>query len=282
MTASPTSDDEELRAATQLHARLKYLAYAGASVAVVALGLYLFKFRGPLSDDPTRWGAFGDFVGGVLNPVFGFLALIALLATFALQVRELKISAKELRNSANALLAQNETLAKQSFEATFFQLLRLHNDIVNSIDLTSTDHGTTRGRDCFKVFMKRLDTLLNQAGARADFEAFLRTYDDFYIQHQHELGHYFRLLYNIVKLVNSTPGLDKRFYTNLIRAQLSSAELMLVFYNCLSNWGAEKFKPLVEEYALLKTIPRTSLPDKVLMSKYSPAAFGGEYPKPLR
>ena len=282
MPEYPATDDEELHAATQLHARLKYLAYVGAMAAAALLALYFINFSGPLSDNADKWGAFGDFVGGVLNPIFGFLALIALLATFALQVRELRISAKELKNSANALLAQNETLAKQSFEATFFQLLRLHNDIVGSIDLQSLDHGTTKGRDCFKVFMKRLDTLLNQAGARSDYEAFLRTYDEFYIQHQHEIGHYFRLLYNIVKLVDRTPGLDKRFYTNMIRAQLSSAELMLIFYNCLSNCGAEKFKPLVEQYALLKTMPRTSLPDELLMSKYSVAAFGGEYPKPLR
>lgn len=265
-----------------MHSRLKYLAYTGACIAVFIVALYALKFGGDLSDDPGRWGQFGDYLGGVLNPVFGFLALIALLATFALQVRELRISSRELKNSADALTKQNETLTKQNFEATFFQLLRLHNDIVNSIDLAGDQGRITRGRDCFKVFMKRLDTSLNSAGARTDFEAFLRTYNDFYSSHQHEIGHYFRLLYNIVKLVKQTPGLDKRFYTNLIRAQLSSAELMLIFYNCLSTLGAEKFKPLVEEFALLKTIPRDSLPDELLLFKYAKSAFGGEYPTSVR
>lgn len=272
--------DAEVAEAAQLHSRLKYLAVFGACVAICAITLYLFMFHDGLSDDPGRWGQFGDYLGGVLNPVFSFLALIALLATFALQVRELRMSARELKNSADALLKQNETLAKQNFEATFFQLLRLHNDIVGAIDLVGNGH-VTRGRDCFNVFRKRLDTLLNSAGARSDFEAFLKTYNEFYSSHQHELGHYFRLLYNIVKLVKQTPGLDKRFYTNLIRAQLSSPELMLIFYNCLSTFGAEKFKPLVEEFALLKTMPRDNLPDSVLMSKYSKSAFGGEYPTPL-
>jgi hypothetical protein len=52
------------------------------------------------------------------------------------------------------LAAQNETLRNQNFENTFFQLLRLHNDILNAIDLQK-DGATTRGRDCFRVFWKR-------------------------------------------------------------------------------------------------------------------------------
>jgi hypothetical protein len=69
-----------------------------------------------------------------------------------------------------------------------------------------------------------------------------------------------------VKFVHQSDIDDKRLYTNLIRAQLSSYELVLLFYNCLSELGREKFKPLVEVYALLKTLPRDLLanaPDHV-------------------
>src|SRR5215213_5051365 len=51
----------------------------------------------------------------------------------------------------------------------------------------------------------------------------------------------------------ASPVKDKHLYTNLVRAQLSSYEIALTFYNCLSEMGREKFKPLVERYALLKT-----------------------------
>lgn len=87
------------------------------------------------------------------------------------------------------------------------------------------------------------------------------------------------MLYNIVKLVHRTDGIDKRFYANIVRAQLSSAELMLLFYNCLSNWGSEKFKPFVEEFALLKTLPNDVLPADALLHAYDPSAFGGKYPE---
>lgn len=267
---------EEIAAATRHVKRLTTLAYVGFVAAALVIGFFGFKFHGPLSDNPGSWGQFGDYVGGVLNPTFSFLALLALLATLGLQIRELRISARELKNSADALVNQNDTLRQQTFEATFFQLLRLHNDIVASTEILNQ---SLKGRACFAHYLGELEgTLINEA-ATANLERFMSSYDYFYRQYQAALGHYFRLLYNIVKLVKRTDGIDKRFYTNLVRAQLSSAELKLIFYNCLSAWGSEKFKPLVEEFALLKTIPNDTVPADELLHQYSPNAFGGRYPE---
>lgn len=272
---------EEVAASQTLLTRLKYLAYFGFACAAVVIGLYFYNFRGDLAGESSRWGEFGDFVGGVLNPTFSLLALIALLSTIALQIRELRLSAKELKNSADALAKQNETLRQQNFESSFFQLLRLHADIVSSIDLASANGPITRGRDCFKIFVRRLESALRGIAADRDFDAFTVQYKTFHIEHEHEVGHYFRLLYNIIKLVNRTDGIDKHFYTNLVRAQLSSYELKLLFYNGLSAWGIEKFKPLIEQFALLKTLPNAALPNDVLLRKYDPTAFGGTYPESL-
>jgi Putative phage abortive infection protein len=271
-------------AAAYTHAkRLTLLAYIGIGVAILVVMVYAIWFRGPLSADPAAWGQFGDYVGGVLNPTFSFLALLALLATFGLQVRELRISAKELKNSADALVKQNETLRRQTFEATFFQLLRLHNEIVLAIEIPSR---SLRGRAAFQFFLEQLEGQLIKAAGRTNllnatdnFERVASTYNDFYREYEAVLGHYFRMLYNIIKLVHRAEGIDKRFYTNLVRAQLSSAELKLLFYNCLMRWGAEKFKPLVELYSLLKTVPADRPPTPSLVERYSPAAFGGQYPK---
>jgi len=87
------------------------------------------------------------------------------------------------------------------------------------------------------------------------------------------IGHYFRNLYTIIKIVDRSSVENKRDYTNIIRAQLSSSELVLLFYNCISPWG-RKFKPLVERYALLKTLPEDALADERDRSLYEPSAFG--------
>lgn len=278
MSADELNVDGELDAASTLLTRLKFIVLGGGFFLVFVAGTYFYNFRGPLEKSADKWGQFGDFIGGTLNPVFGFLALIALLSTIAIQVRELRISTRELRNSAQALAAQNLTLRQQNFETSFFQLLRLHNEIVNGIDLVSNNGHVTRGRDCFRVFVNRLNDDLDTFATNGDQESITLAYGLFYRKHQHEIGHYFRLLYNIVKLVKRTDSIDKRYYTNLVRAQLSSYELILLFYNCLSIWGRDKFKPLVEEFAFLKTYPTDMLPNKRLVEAFDASAFGGEYP----
>ena len=48
-------------------------------------------------------------------------------------------------------------------------------------------------------------------------------------------------------------------YTSIVRSQLSKYELVLLFYNCATTCGNEKFKPLVEKYALLKNLDKELL-----------------------
>ena len=103
------------------------------------------------------------------------------------------------------------------------------------------------------------------------------TYLKFYDTYEAKIGHYFRSLYNIVKFIDRSDVDDRRLYTNLVRAQLSSWELWLLFYNALSDKGRDKFKPLIEKYALLETVPRGKLliPD-VHLDLYQESAYGDQ------
>jgi uncharacterized membrane protein len=245
------------------------------AIFIFVITAYVANFATGISPEQEIWGQFGDYVGGVLNPIFGFLSLIALLFTLRLQARELRISTQELRNSAVALEEQCAAMTHQNFETTFFQLLRLHNDIVQSIDLRSGGSKTLKGRDCFARFSSVLLEKLRAHNVFEDPSKLDIAYDDVYKKYKNDLGHYFRLLYNLVKFIHNSEALDKKFYSNLVRAQLSSEELNLLFVNCLSDKGREKFKPLVEEYALLKTMENDSpLTPPTLKSLYSSSAFG--------
>ena len=278
-TTPPAAVDDaaaEIYEAAALVKKLSRFAIVAGVVAVLVILAFVLWFAGPLSRDPANWGQFADYVGGLLNPTFSFLALLALLATLGLQVRELKISAKELKTSAEALVKQNETMRQQTFEGTFFELLKLHNEIVMSLRVPQ--HNLS-GRTCFQFFMNELEGRLINEKATDDCGKFIVVYEKFYSDYQAQLGHYFRLLYNVIKLVKGKALSDQRFYANLVRAQLSSAELKLLFYNCVTRWGNEKFKPLVEEFALLKTVPEDRVPSPALFRQYTTAAFGGEYPR---
>ena len=67
-----------------------------------------------LSNDPSRWGQFGDYVGGALNPIFSFFALIALLLTIVLQSEELSASRQELKHSVQALQDSKDVATRQA------------------------------------------------------------------------------------------------------------------------------------------------------------------------
>ncbi len=85
----------------------------------------------------------------------------------------------------------------------------------------------------------------------------LTAYERLYREHQDPLSHYFRNLYHVIKFIDKSKESlpDKDFYTHLVRAQLSTHEHLLLFYNASSRYGSEKFKPLVEKYALLENMP---------------------------
>ncbi len=56
----------------------------------VVFGCYFFNFNDQLSDKNEVWGTFGDYVGGILNPVIASFAFYLIAKTYELQKDELK------------------------------------------------------------------------------------------------------------------------------------------------------------------------------------------------
>jgi len=228
-----------------------------ALLAGLILLVYWVHFRGPISASHGVWGEFGEFVGGTLGSLFAFLSFLALLLTITIQNRELAISSRELRNSAKALEEQGGSLRLQNFERTFFALLGLYTDSVTAIDLRASEGNLTAlGRDCFRIFhAKRLRAHYNAVSAEKSYvdarDLIEKAYDRFFKEEQHEIGHCFRTLYRVLKYVDERGFAEQRQYAGILRAQLSSFELALLFYNGLHPIGG-KLKPLLEKYAMFE------------------------------
>ncbi len=256
-------------------------------VACAALAMYFLTFGYNVSTRQEIWAQFGDYVGGILNPIFAFVALIALLYTIVIQSRELRHSAEQLQKSADALRNQNKVLELQNFEATFFQLLRLYNDIVAELqihlDITLSlkffeeEDKIYENRECVRVlylilneeYLSILQRGDNVEGTQAAIDLL---YQKFHSKYGHLIGHYFRTLYNVIKFIDKSniENEQKYTYTKLLRAQLSKYELALLLYNCLSVTGKEKMRPLVKKYDILKHIEDEVLSrdyDKELMNR---------------
>jgi len=241
-----------------------------------------------LSEKPER-GTFGDMFGAI-NALFSGLAFATLIYTTWLQREELALQREELASTREELAGQKEQLEQQSgtfelqrFESTFFSLLEAHRQIVSSMDLVGDNNRVTKSRDCFKVWYKRLKNIhAAYAFYQPEKDAALATVQDIYSrlydELQSEVGHYFRTLYHIVKLVNESGVPNKQRYTSLARAQLSSYEQAFLFYNCLSTQGDKKFKPLVEKYALLENLPTELLLfPRLHIPLYAASAYGDDY-----
>ncbi|MEK4110708.1 putative membrane protein [Paenibacillus sp. DS2363] len=78
----------------------------------------------------------------------------------------------------------------------------------------------------------------------------IQSYEVVYNANENLIGHYYRNLYRIIRLIqDETFDLDeeknekeKKKYRGILRAQLSSFELMMIFYNVAYSKKGEKFK----------------------------------------
>lgn len=241
----------------------------------------------------------GDSMGGTVASIWSLAGLFFIYVAFLGQKQQLlnqqleimysqlevKYTRLELAGQKEEMREQNLTLRQQRFENTFFQLLNLFNSIINSIDLTKSINNNRlkefvviSGRDCFKDFYEHLEgcmtvySIRNKTPANL-IESVVGGYDYFYEKNKSDIGHYFMTLYHIVKMIDKSNIADKKQYTSIVRAQLSSYELVMLFYNCLHESG-KKFKPLVERYALLKNIDFSLLLNQEHKEEYQPSAYG--------
>jgi len=220
-------------------------------------------------------GTFGDMFGS-LNALFSGFAFVGVIYAILLQREELKQTSKELLGQKQELEASNKLREHQGFENTFFQILTVLQSIINSMDLTGfrTKAIEKSGRDCFKAFISEYNIEYKQQLHENSPSPYNASYNIIYKRYKSDLGHYYRTLYNLVKLVDQSRVSEKKFYTNIIRAQMSDYEVALLFLNCQSELGIKKFKPLVEKYSLLKVMDKSLVEEsELLMSKYAAKAF---------
>lgn len=231
--------------------------------------------------DPTNQGTFGDTFGAV-NALFSGLAFAGLIATLLYQKEELKLQREELQQTREELKGQreefeeqNKTLKRQRFENTFFNMLSLQQEITNNLLLQCKIFKedierdvTYKGREAFKGIYE--DAVFEYEGSISITNTGLKyilknNWLDGYtkIPATNRFDHYFRHLYRIFKYVDTTDLIsdEERYeYACIVRSQLSDYELIMLFFNGLSDNGKEKFKPLIEKYAILKNMRPDLLP----------------------
>jgi len=134
--------------------------WLAVGLCVLVCLLWSVNFLIPFSHPYDARGTFGDMFGAV-NALFTGLAFAAVIYAIFLQKHEVRLLKSELagtkrmmQEQQNLAAEQMELQSKQQFESTFFSLLRIFCDLVESIDLRSNGKVTAQEKDVFPIFWK--------------------------------------------------------------------------------------------------------------------------------
>lgn len=185
-------------------------------------------------------GTFGDFFGGTTVGLFNLSSILLVLTAVIMQ-------RKELEQTRNEFVQTNKTLIKQQFDNTFFNMINLHNEIVKGLKIA--DYEGKYALSYLNLRMKQQYSTHEMMNIKSEKKRLLLIYKDFY--EQYYFGHYFRNMYRIMKFIDQQDKElttdERKNYIGILRAQLSTGELLLIFYNALSDRG-EKFRKLILKY----------------------------------
>lgn len=240
-----------------------------AMLVLIAIDFYILKKD---SISSTALGTFGDFFGGVLNPILTFLTFFGLIITIVIQRMELRLAREEYEKTAIALNTQ-------AIESTFFNTLELHHKIVDGLK-----YDPNKFSDPAKEVIERMRLLAGSpapqepiSNGRDVFDSIanvisrytknpqevLRAYKELQDHQNQILGHYFRNLYQAIKIIDSYDDevisqVQKEKYTGILRAQLSTNELVLLYLNCCESVVDHgQFRNLLIKYKMLEHLPLT-------------------------
>lgn len=224
--------------------------------------------------DPSHWG---DIFTG-LNALFAGFAFIGIIVTVVVQA----IANHDQKISSN----------QQALESTFFNMLSVHENIVNTMRYrfnSGENQNEVDGRESFTVYYLELKKyyladrheckiLAKPLGKEKNESEYVNyVFGKLFKAQTANLSHYFRFLYHIIKTIenSSISEQDKKKYVNIVRAILSSYEQLLLFYN--GTWyRTGKFYPLIVKYQLLENMDTALLLDPSHMNKefYPSVAYG--------
>ena len=115
--------------------------------------------------------------------------------------------------------------------------------------------------------------LEKEKGKEESFKDIKKNYEIFSHTYNASLQPFILNLFQILRFIDNSEITDKKTYVNLVRAQLSSYELLLLFYHCISSENKIKIKEYIEKYHLFKHLQKNKLISETHSLFYNSSAF---------
>lgn len=244
-----------------------------------------------LVHNPVNRSSFGDYHNAI-NTLFTGLALVFVVYGVYVQHEENKKRDAEKKIEDTELREERMKTEKHrlqdNFEERLFNMLHDFQTIVSDLKITFHNTNEKKWKDAKgrAVFLEIGAEIVNESRSRViqehdevKFEFNLNStlaytaYKKVYDTNEHNLGIYFRTLYQIFKFIDKSEHLtetEKLEYAHLVRARLSNYEAFILLINSMFGEGVN-FEKYIEKYSLAKHLPT---PVKIINKKsYTAKAF---------
>lgn len=256
---------------------------AGAWAVALIIG-YAIIFRAlPVNERPDAWGQFGDYMGGLLNPLISLFTLIVAVSVWNLQKTELLETRKALEEQA-------KTAEQQRREQRFFDLLDLYRSTVDTIAIPHNKFDGDNNSGAAATGKRALSLLISNPDASPFDETVRKLFQPAqpdtssdpsqvksqWQKHSPVLDHYFRVIFTLLCEAEFLLQNDRHRYIKILRAQLSRDEVNLIAMNLLYDEEGKRMRELVAEYGFLKHLPHNHL-RTIAEKELHPGSFGQKW-----
>lgn len=262
---------------------IKYLIIIALIFTTVVISAFVLQFgHKSFANTSEEWAQFGDYIGGTLNPIFALLSFSALLYTITIQLKQIKLSEKQLTRTLTEL-----KLSKEELELTRQELARSADAQINSQLVMQQQLKTQNSQQFDSIFfamLRELNTLLAKLeeippkyiiNDNYEHGDSISTLDKIYqkifttdlssiheiqtqLLQEKEIAQYFMLLYQLLKIIDTKIIGDyseptKKMYSNIVRASISEKALQLLIVN-VSYPEFKQYRNLVEKFAFFEHV----------------------------
>jgi Putative phage abortive infection protein len=261
----------------KLERLLSALPWVVGGAALILLIAYIWVFRElPANESPPAWGAFGDYVGGLLNPLVSTFTLIVAVKVW----RQQKI---EMAETKKALEEQVRTAEQQRQEQRFFDLLNTYYRTVEGLRIDKRSMQVLRSAVQVDSFFGK-EAIREWLSSYVRFGEFLQDKGQYVVsgnpaagvanqalltefglewggssEVSDRFGPYLRTVDKLLATADLVLTIHKLEYLLLFRAQLSNSELALIGYQLLLGQESSEFQKNAERFGLLATLSNGDL-----------------------
>ncbi len=152
---------------------IKFAAVFATALLIAVVGAYVWNFGARWSDSQDKWGQFGDFVGGTLNPVFAMLAFLALLWSIALQASELKQATQHLSDQTRLAWEEAEANRRDKISRELLEVIKDIDKRISAVLATDVSKPGTAPSVTISYMAFEAERLSNSDETSAAYASFL-------------------------------------------------------------------------------------------------------------